>query len=174
MPAIHRLPPQLALSLALVFWAGTAASQAITGTVDGEARTWHVLEHDGTSSASFEDQGMFTVATIMGFADPSDPTQLEGALEIMLLLQGQPGAMAALDTELLYMAGGRARLYLPDPDGEGPELTLRETRAESGGLFLSGRITAQVHRVVRLATEELDLDDSHRVEAEFVVSLTPG
>ncbi len=174
MPAIHRLLPQLFLSLALVFWASTAASQTITGTVDGEARSWHVLEHDGTLSARFEDQGMFTNVTIMGFADPADPTKLEGALEIMLVLQGQPGAMTALDAELLYMAGGRARLYLPDPDGEGPELTLRETRAEGEGLYLSGRIKAEVHRVVRLATEELDLDDSHRIEADFDVTLTAG
>lgn len=151
-----------------------AAAQPITGTVDGGARSWHVLEHDGASSARFEEQGRFIFATITGLPDPADPAQLEGALEISIMLQGQPGALSVVDADMIYMAGGAGGLYLPDPDGAELELTLTESRAEGAGLFLSGHITARVHRVISLAAEELDLDDSHRIEAGFALTLAPG
>jgi hypothetical protein len=166
--------PVLCLALALGGVPALAQADTISGAVDGVARDWHVLPVDGVSSARFAGNGMFTMATIFGFPQPSDAGNVTGALELSITLQGQPGAMAAVDSSVVYYAGGVRQLYLPDPDDPAVTLSLNESRADDDALFLSGRIEARVHRVVSITTEELDLSDSHQIEADFAVTLSPN
>lgn len=173
MPTVNPISvPTLCLALGL----GLTPVQADTlgGTVDGAARDWHILSDGGTDGARFFRTGNLTQATIFGYPDATDAGDVRGALEVSLSLQGQPGAMVPADGHLVYYAGGVRELFVPDPDGPTLEITIAESRADDDTLFLSGTIAGRVFRMVSVATEELDLDDSHQIDARFAVTLQPG
>ncbi|MCC6001975.1 MAG: hypothetical protein JJU19_14105 [Pararhodobacter sp.] len=174
MPFAHPVSvPAICLALALGPGLSPAQADALSGTVDGTARDWHILSEGGTDGARFFQSGMFTQATIFGFPNAADTGNVRGALEVSLTLQGQPGAMVPADGELVYYAGGVRELFVPDRDGPALDITIDESRATGDALFISGTIAGRVYRMVSLATEELDHDDSHQIEARFAVTLQP-
>ena len=155
------LPTALALSLAAL----PALADSFSGSVDGEARTWHVLEVDGTASAAWSD-GFIRQVELFGFPQPGDAGDITGALEISLSLTGEVVAGASV----VYYAEGTRGLYTTD-DEEAIRVSLSELRAEGDLLHLGGTLEAELFRMVSRATEELDHDDSRRVAASFELTV---
>lgn len=161
-----------ALALCLGLMGAPLAAQdrldGFAGTVDGEARDWHVLVLDGEASGKFHDFGGMLQVEVFGFPRADSVSDIAGALEIGMTLMGADPHLA--DATLVYFREGVGTLFVPEDDAD-IQVTLTEARVEGEALHLAGRLEAEVFRMVRLATEELDLDDGHRVTAEFDLTL---
>lgn len=154
-----------ALSLASLPLALAAAAGPFSGTVDGEARSWHVLQVDGAPSAGFSD-GWMTQVEIFGFPQPGDAGNVTGALEISLSLMND----AVAGVSVVYYAEGTRGLYTTD-DEDAVQVTVTELRSEGDTLHLQGTVEAELYRMASLFSEELDYDDSLAVTARFDLTL---
>lgn len=159
--------PVLAAILAIGLGAFPAWAQdpvgSFTGTVDGEAREWHLLAMDGEATSGWHDHGMFTQVEIFGFPQADSVADVTGALEISISLAG--GASRVVGASVVYYSGGVSELYMPEDDEASVDLA--EVRIEDDRLHLSGTLEADVFRVVNLMREELDPGDRHRITAGF-------
>lgn len=166
----HSRTAVLALGLALGLAPAAAQDRldGFSGTVDGEARDWHVLVLDGEPSGkSYQFGGMLQVE-LFGFPRADSISDVAGALEIGMTLTGADPRLA--DATLVYFREGVGTLFVPEDDAD-IRVTLTEARVEGTELHLAGRLEGEVFRMVRLATEELDLADGHRITAEFDLTL---
>ena len=150
--------------------AAPLAAETFSGTVNGEARDWH-LEVDGESGTAWHAMGMFTQATIFGFPDPGNPGDVTGALELSLTLRGPDDALTPMAGYATYYAEGWRQLYVSADEDADITVTLHAARIEGETLHLAGTVEADLQRLVDITTEELDPDDRLQITVSFDLAL---
>ncbi|AGA35320.1 hypothetical protein TVNIR_3692 [Thioalkalivibrio nitratireducens DSM 14787] len=169
---MHRSPPTPSARLAGV--AGAAllaahliggASDRVEGQIDGDARSWHVLEFEGESTATFHEfsHGMIGVS-IQGHQAPR--FQVQGTISIDFTIMNDQvldGAEVAYFPERSmtpnYANGGDGRFELLTSDLSGPDARFE------------GRFVGTLVRFERM-DDVPDPDDTIEVELYFDVTAT--
>ncbi|WP_077280010.1 hypothetical protein [Thioalkalivibrio denitrificans] len=138
-------------------------ADAMQGTIDGEQRTWHILERQGQSSASFSEIGPDAVSfTVQGHRAERFETQ--GALSInFMLMNGQPMGGA----EVAYFPG--RRMFPHYNTNDAPGLELDEIVIDGDRARVSGRFRGEFVHVESMTAGE-DPDNTIPVDVHFDVT----
>jgi hypothetical protein len=137
-------------------------ADTMQGSIDGEQRTWHIIERHGESSASFNEIGPNAMSfTIQGHRAQRFETQ--GTLSInFLVMSGQLMEGA----EVAYFPGPRTFPHYNAHDA--PGLELDELVIDGDWARVSGRFRGELVHVESITAGE-DPDDTIQVEVRFDV-----
>jgi hypothetical protein len=140
-----------------------AGADRIEGQIDGDPRSWHVLEFEGDSTATFHEfgHGMVSVS-IQGHQEPR--FQVQGTISIDFAMMGN------------QVLGGAEVAYFPEPsmvpnytnDGEGRFELLRSDISGPEARF-EGRFAGTLARTERMG-DEPNPGDTIEVELYFDVT----
>jgi len=169
--------PPTATALAMILAASLALPLAaqdhvgsFSGTVDGEAREWHLVVIDGEASSHFMDFGMIQSASVFGYPDPQG-REFQGAIEFSLSFVSGAGSSLA-SAEIVFFSDSLSSPYVQSVDRGGPMEVSIDTFEEDGdNLRVTGNMAAQLFRMVSMASEELDEDDAVAVTLSFDLTL---
>lgn len=140
-----------------------AYADTLKGSIDGEQRTWHILERQGQSSASFSEIGPNAVSfTVQGHRAQRFETQ--GSLSInFMLMNGQPMGGA----EVAYFPG--RRMFPHYNTNDAPGLELDEIVIDGDRARVSGRFRGELVHVESITAGE-DPDNTVHVDVRFDVT----
>ncbi len=133
------------------------ADSVLRGTLDGEARVWHVVQGGGNSTASFRADPAYIDVTLQGHAEKRFSTK--GALSISLLaMGGQPPDEA----EVMYFPEATMLPHYSS-EGEAAEFEITEFSIDGDQLHIAGRYRGTLRYVETIRPQS---PSSKRVEID--------
>ena len=173
-----RLPRCLSLSAAVLAagllgsaLAAQDGSARLSGAVNGESATWHVVDIGDASGSFWADMGTLHQVSVMAFSDP-EGRRIEGAVEFSLTLDSRTDPMGVLDAHVTWYGEDLRRPYAVPPDREERvTAVLDDSRIEGNRLYLQGRLATPLLRLVDATTDGFDPDDSVEFDLEFEISV---
>lgn len=147
----------------LMLLAVPAHAETMQGSIDGEQRTWYILERHGDSSATFREVAPNIVSiTIQGHR--AQRFETEGTLVInFVLMNGQPMEGDGVS----YFPGPRTFPHYTTHDA--PGLELDEIVIDGDQARVSGRFRGELVHVESITAGE-DPDDTIHVDVSFDVT----
>ncbi|GHE19945.1 hypothetical protein [Halomonas urumqiensis] len=152
----------LVLTAATLAIAVTAQAAGVNGTLDGDAREWHVVTHSEGSTANFSEiaPGMFSI-TIQAHREPR--YALEGTLSIdFMVMNGQP-----MDASVMYLPESSMMPHY-GTEGETANIQFETLEIEGDTARLKGNVETTLLYLASIS-EGHDPDDTLDVAVEFDV-----
>jgi len=145
--------------------ASPAAADSFQGTLDGKAHTWHILETDGRSTASFSVLPHGTTFTIQGHADEDRGFSTKGTLAINFT-QDDEGQMLSEPEVTFFPSDGLFPNYSSDGSGDW-ELNTLDIDGDTASIV--GTFHGTLNKV-EAPGSDADAEDAIEVELEFDVT----
>lgn len=155
----------------------------ISGTLNGEARQWYVLEQDGLPSAEWRDENGAREMRIFGYPEPHGPLTPpghwrgdtpEGALQIEVLFMGSGPRLRAFYISARIQ--GAQAVHRNDHLMEvgDTRFAIEEYRLEGELLHVAGRLESDLYGAPAFGRGRLDPDDHVALTADVALTLTPA
>lgn len=166
---------RLAVAVAAVAMGGAVwaldGTSRLSGAVNGQAETWHVVTVGGASGGYWSDMGTLHQVGVMAFSDP-DGQRIDGAVEFSLTLDSRSDPMGVLDATVTWYGDDLRHPYsVPPAHGHSVEVEIDRSRVEGDRIYLRGRLSAPLLRMLDADTESFDETDSVEFDLDFDVAV---
>lgn len=152
-----------------------ALSQEVTGeitaTIDGDQRTWFIVESNGASQSSWKGTGGYADVLLFGHASDDTITDETEALTIRFGVTNLDGTNTTELPEIAYLKDGLLESYVAD--SENAEVSVNSMEVEGERLAISGTFEATLGFTDDLG-QTVDMSRSREISGSFDAVIGSG